>query len=102
MNCASFALRDFVFVAGLILCAIGTACLIVTILRARAARLGDRALEVLGGPHPHTLATAYAELQRIEAESEAADARMRIGMRELYGKTHAERRADFNDTGWMP
>ncbi len=101
MNCFSVALRDFVFVSGLIMCVLGLACLLVAIARTRHARLGERALQVLGGPHPHTLATAYEELQRIERENERLDAIASIGMHELYGKTHAERRADFNDTGWM-
>ncbi|HZO11962.1 MAG TPA: hypothetical protein VFB62_01845 [Polyangiaceae bacterium] len=86
MNCLSTAVRDFVFVAGLILCVIGVACLIVSIIRARAARLGDRALQVLGGPAPHTLATAYEELHRIEQENQRLDKKMAGGFRDLTGE----------------
>lgn len=83
MNCASVAIRDFVFVSGLLLCALGVACLVVTILRARAARLGDRALQVLGGPAPHTLASAYAELHRIEQDNAKLDRGMKRGLHDL-------------------
>ena len=83
MSCFNVAVRDFVFVAGLILCVIGVACLIVTIIRARAARLGDRALQVLGGPAPHTLETAYAELQRIEQQDHETDELIERGFVEL-------------------
>lgn len=83
MSCINIALRDFVFVSGLILCVIGIACLIAAMRRERMARLGDRALQVLGGPEPHTMETAYTELHRIEQDDRDTDQMIERGFTEL-------------------
>lgn len=40
MNCINVALRDFVFVAGLVLAIAGVICLLISMGRRRAAELG--------------------------------------------------------------
>jgi hypothetical protein len=46
MTCLHLAIRDFVFIWGLILCALGLSCLLVSIARGRAAHIGDELLEI--------------------------------------------------------
>lgn len=46
MNCAHSAIRDFIFLAGLLLCALGVWCLLISFARGRAAAYGDRLLSL--------------------------------------------------------
>lgn len=69
---------------------LGTLCAVYTLLSVaylisvtRDARLGRRALQVLGGPAPHTLSTAYHELHMIEQENALIDAEIARAMRRI-------------------
>lgn len=71
---------------------LGTLCAVYTLLSVsylisvtRDARLGRRALQVLGGPAPHTLSTAYHELHLIEQENWCIDAEIARAMRAMGG-----------------
>lgn len=63
----------------------------------RRARLGARALQVLGGIDGDNLDTAYEELQRIEGENEWLDRMMRRGFKGAL----AQRRAVYNNEEFL-
>lgn len=66
MNCIPTALHDFVFVAGLLLCVLGVASLVVSILRARESRVGAELIEACAGDMP----TVEKAISNVRAENE--------------------------------
>ncbi len=67
MNCVHSALRDFVFVAGLLLCVFGVACLVVSILRARESSVGAALIDACAGD----METVDLAISNVRAENEA-------------------------------